>query len=170
MGKKIVLGIVIIFLLVIAGEVAYLLYIRSKPGSTPVSQSQTSKTEVTQETASTPFKETPQDTLRVNKILGIYLSSASPLFANGEVRTTLRGYVVSPPQIDSDSITFQMNINQNGNENSTIKAYFENTKFLNESSQPVDYHSIEQGDHMSVVYIYNYKLDQYFTEVVLEAV
>ena len=167
MFKKVLLGTAALLLLVITGESLYLFVFKAKTPTTTATVAKTASVASTP-VSSPAFSETEQDTLKVNKILGIYLSSASPMFSAGEIRTTLQGYVVRQPQSDDKSITFDMNTDSTGNENSTIKAYFENTKFMDKNQQPIDYHSIKQGDQMSVVYIYNYKLDQYFTEIVVQ--
>ncbi len=166
MFKKVLAGTTILLFIVVIIEALYLFVFKTETTTDSVTVVETKST------ASTPssFRETEQDTLKVNKILGIYLSSASPMFAEGEIRTTLQGYIVKQPLFDEKSVTFDMNTTTEGNENSTIKAYFENTTFLDENRQPIDYHSIKKGDQMSVVYIYNYKLDQYFTEIVVKSV
>jgi len=166
MFKKVLVGITVLLLFIIIGEALYLFVFKTKTNTDIATVARNA----TVASAPSVFRETEQDTLKVNKILGIYLSSASPMFAAGEIRTTLQGYIVKSPQVDDKSITFDMNTNSTGNENSTIKAYYENTKFMDENMQPVDYHSIKQGDQMSVVYIYNYKLDQYFTEIIVKSV
>ncbi|QQS44455.1 hypothetical protein IPM65_02560 [Candidatus Roizmanbacteria bacterium] len=156
MFKKVLIGTTVLLLFTIVAEAVYLFVFKTKATTETAT---VAKTASDVSTASTPSssRETEQDTLKVNKILGIYLSSASPMFAAGEIRTTLQGYLVKQPQLEQESITFEMNTMSTGNENSTIKAYFENTKFVDENGKPIDYHTIKQGDQMSVVYIYNYK-------------
>lgn len=169
MFKKVLIGTTILLLFIIIAEALYLFFFKTKPQKNASAIATSTQSSSPASPASSSYQETEQDTLKINKILGIYISSAGPMFADGEIRTRLTGYVVKPPQVDENSITFDMNTDAAGNENSTIKAYFENTKFMNDTMEQIDHRTIKQGDQMSVVYIYNYKLDQYFTEVIAKS-
>lgn len=163
MFKKVLAGITILLFIVIIIEVLYLFVFKTKTGDTATVVE-------TKSTASPPssFRETEQDTLKVNKILGIYLSSGGPMFVDGEIKTTLEGYVMTAPIVKSDSIVFEMNVDKIGHENVAITAFFENSTFLNQKREKIDYQSINPGDRLSVVYMYNYKIDQYFTEIIIQ--
>lgn len=165
MFKKVLIGTTVLLLITIIGETVYLFVFKTKATPETATVAKTASAVPAAATTSS-YRETEQDTLKVNKILGIYLASGGPMFVDGEIQSTLIGYVMTTPKVNKDSIVFEMNVDTQGHENVAIMAYFENTSFLNEKQEKIEYQSINPGDKISVVYRYNYKLDQYFTEVI----